>query len=144
MISMPRKLLADRELKESMNKFKAKLYAEFESNCFKIFGVPGARVREILTFPGEDLFEMYEEAWNYGGAVFMRQTMAFTILSLEAIYHETEIGRDLTIEERAGRFESFDIGMDTITIEAWHKTRVAQLEAKGFYQDAKKPVKSRQ
>ena len=120
-----------------MDKFKRKLYAEFESNCFKIFGVPGARVREVLSERGDDLFEMYEEAWNYGGAVFMRQTMAFTILSLEAVYHETEIGRELTVEERNDRFESFDIGMSADTIDAWLDMRLAQLDAKGFYDDAK-------
>ena len=107
-----------------------KLYAEFESNCFKIFGVPGARVREVLSERGDDLFDMYEEAWDYGGAVFMRQTMAFTILSLEAIYHETEIGRELTVEERNDRFESFNIGMNADTIDAWQEMRVAQLNSK--------------
>ena len=125
-----------------MDKFKRRLYAEFESNCFKIFGVPGARVREVLSERGDDLFKMYEEAWDYGGAVFMRQTMAFTILSLEAVYHETEIGRELTVEERNDRFDSFDIGMNADTIDAWHEMRVAQLDAKGFYDDAKKYIKA--
>lgn len=111
-----------------IDKFKAKLYAEFERNCFHIFGVPGARVREVLSDRGNDLFQMYEEAWEYGGAVYMRQTMAFTILSLEAVYHETEIGRELTEEERNQRFENFDIGMDGHTIDAWQKTRAAQLD----------------
>ena len=63
-----------------MDKFKRKLYAEFESNCFKIFGVPGARVREVLSERGDDLFEMYEAAWNYGGAVFMRHQMSHHVL----------------------------------------------------------------
>ena len=90
-----------------MDKFKRKLYAEFESNCFKIFGVPGARAREVLSERGDDLFEMYEEASDYGGAVFMRQTMAMTILTLEAVYHETEIGRSLTDRERVERYEIF-------------------------------------
>ena len=125
-----------------MDKFKRKLYAEFESNCFKIFGVPGARVREVLSDRGEDLFEMYEEAWGYGGAVFMRQTMAMTILTLEAVYHETEIGRSLTDSERVERYESFDIGMDVDTMNAWQDMRVAQLDAKGFYDDAKKYIKA--
>ncbi len=125
-----------------MNKFKRKLYAEFESNCFKIFGVPGARVREVLSERGDNLFEKYEEAWVYGGALFMRQTMAFTILSLEAVYHETEIGRELTEEERNDRFESFDIGMNADTINAWQEPRAAQLDAKGFRYDAKKYIKA--
>ena len=43
-----------------MDKFKRKLYAEFESNCFKIFGVPGARVHEVLSERGDDLFGMYD------------------------------------------------------------------------------------
>ena len=121
-----------------MDKFKRKLYAEFESNCFKIFGVPGARVREVLSERGDDLFEMYEEAWDYGGAVFMRQTMSFTILTLEAVYYETEIGRPLTDDERVERYESFDIGMDVDTMNAWQEMRVAQLDAKGFYEGDKK------
>ena len=115
-----------------MDKFKAKLYAEFERNCFHIFGVPGARVREVLSDREDDLFQMYQEAWEYGGAVYMRQTMAFTILSLEAVYHETEIGRELTEEERNQRFESFDIGMDGHTIDAWQTTRVAQLDGQRY------------
>jgi len=125
-----------------MDKFKAKLYAEFESNCFKVFGLPGARVREILTFPGEDLFQMYEEAWDFGGAVYMRQTMSFTILTLEAVYYETEIGRSLTDDERVERYERFDIGMDVDAMNAWQEMRVAQLDAKGFYDDAKKYIKA--
>ena len=124
-----------------MDKFKSKLYAEFESNCFKIFGVPGARVREVLSERGDDLFEMYEEAWDYGGALFMRQTMALTILSLEAVYHETEIGRDLTVEERDDRFESFDTAMNVVTIDAWREMLVAQLDAKGFHNGDKKFVR---
>ena len=124
-----------------MDKFKRKLYAEFESNCFKIFGVPGARVREVLSERGDDLFEMYEEAWDYGGAVFMRQTMAFTILSLEAIYHETEIGRELTVEERNDRFESFDTAMNVVTIDAGREMLVAQFDAKGFQNGDKKFVR---
>ena len=124
-----------------MDKFKRKLYAEFESNCFKVFGLPGARVREILTFPGEDLFQMYEEAWDFGGAVYMRQTMSFTILTLEAVYYETEIGRSLTDRERVERYESFDIGMDVDTMNAWQEMRVAQLDATGLYDHTTKYVK---
>lgn len=52
-----------------MDKFKHKLNAEFEGNCLKIFCVSGARVREVLSERGKDLFEMYEEACDYGMAV---------------------------------------------------------------------------
>lgn len=85
---------------------------------------------------------MYEEAWDFGGAVYMRQTMSFTILTLEAVYYETEIGRSLTDRERVERYESFDIGMDVDTMNAWQEMRVAQLDAKGFHDDAKKYIKA--
>lgn len=81
---------------------------------------------------------MYEEAWDFGGAVYMRQTMSFTILTLEAVYYETEIGRSLTDDERVERYGSFDIGMDVDNMNAWQEMRVDQLDAKGFYDDAKK------
>jgi hypothetical protein len=124
-----------------VNKFKANLYAEFERNCFHIFGLPGARIREILSVP-DDLYEMYEEAWDFGGARFMRQTMAFTILTLEKIYYEDEIGRLLSDEETAERFESFNIGMDAEGIDEWNEKRVKQLDAKGHYDDAKKYIRT--
>ena len=56
--------------------------------------------------------------------------MAMTILTLEAVYHETEIGRSLTDSERVERYESFDIGMDVNTMNKWQEMRVAQLDAK--------------
>ena len=120
------------------NRFKAKLYAEFERNCFDIFGMPGARIREILSNCGEDLFEMYEEAWDFGGAVFMRQTMAMTVLTLEAVYYETEIGKQLSDEERVERYESFDIGLDAKSMRDWRKKRIAQLDEKGFYDNERR------
>jgi hypothetical protein len=84
---------------------------------------------------------MYEEAWDFGGAVYIRQTMPFAILTLEAVYYETKIGRSLTDRERVERYESFDIGMDVDTMNARQEMRVAQLVAKGFYDDAKKYIK---
>ena len=38
-----------------LNPFKKNLYAEFESNSFKLMGVPSSRVREVLGERGHDL-----------------------------------------------------------------------------------------
>ena len=38
-----------------MNQFKEKLYEEFEANSFKLLGVPGNRVREVLSDKGEEI-----------------------------------------------------------------------------------------
>ena len=58
-----------------MNQFKEKLYEEFESNSYKLMGVPGNRVREVLAKYGEDIDAEFEAAWDFGGAAFMRQCM---------------------------------------------------------------------
>ena len=56
-----------------MNQFKEKLYEEFEANSYKLLGIPGNRVREMLAKYGEDTDAKFEAAWDFGGAVFMRQ-----------------------------------------------------------------------
>ena len=110
-----------------MNKFKAKLYNEYEANCNSIFGVSGERVREVLSERGNDLFELYEEAWSYGGARFMRLTMAYTILTLEVIYHQEREGVSLSDEQRHSRYASFKIGLDEESINEWQNMRAEQL-----------------
>ena len=83
-----------------MNQFKAKLYEEFEDNAFKLMGVSGDRVREVLGNRGEDIDADFEAAWSFGGAPFMRQTMSMVLATLELVYHESDIGRQLTDEEQ--------------------------------------------
>ncbi len=59
--------------------------------------------------------------------------MAITILTRDAVYHETETGRSLTDDKRVERYEGFDIGMSVDTTNAWQEMRVAHLDANGFY-----------
>ena len=84
-----------------LNKFKTKLYDEFEDNCFKVLGVPSSRVREVFSQHNDDIDAEFEAAWKFGGAAFMRQTMSMKLVTLEMVYYETEIGRQLTQEEQA-------------------------------------------
>jgi len=116
-----------------MNPFNQNLYAEFESNCFKLLGVPSSRVREVFADRDTDINAKFEAAWNFGGAPFMRQEMSMTIAILELVYHETEIDRQLTDEERTERYASWNIGLDADTIEEYYSTKeklkeVAQKE----------------
>ena len=112
-----------------MNQFKAKLYEEFEGNAFKLMGVSGDRVREVLANRGEDIDADFEAAWSFGGAPFMRQTMSMVLATLELVYHESAVGRRLADEEQLSRFESHDIGLDREAIDAWRKTTQAQSDA---------------
>ena len=112
-----------------MNQFKTKLYEEFEDNAFKLMGVSGDRVREVLGNRGEDIDADFEAAWSFGGAPFMRQTMSMVLATLELVYHESDIGRQLTDEEQLSRFESHDIGLDRKAIDVWRQTTQAQSEA---------------
>ena len=113
-----------------MNQFKEKLYKEFEDHSFKLMGVPGNRVREVLAKRGEDIDARFEAAWDFGGAPFMRQTMSMALAILELVYHESEIGKQLTEDEQSERFESHDIGLDKEARDAWKKMSVEQVEAR--------------
>jgi hypothetical protein len=113
-----------------MNQFKEKLYAEFEANAYKLMGVPGNRVREVLAERGEDIDAKFEAAWDFGGATFMRQTMSMTLAILELVYHESEIDQQLTDDEQAERFEGHGIGLDKEAVADWQQTSIAQFEAR--------------
>ena len=112
-----------------MNPFKRNLYAEFESNCFKLLGVPSSRVREVFADRDTDINAKFEAAWNFGGAPFMRQEMSMTIAILELVYHETKIDRKLTDQERTERYVSWDIGLDAKTVDEYylHKEKQKQV-----------------
>jgi hypothetical protein len=75
------------------NRFKQNIYDEFDANCYKVFGVSGTRVHEVLSERGDDLYEVFEQAFDHGGAAFMRLKMLMSIARLEMVYYETKIGR---------------------------------------------------
>jgi len=112
-----------------MNQFKEKLYEEFEANSYKLMGVPGNRVREVLAKYGEDIDAEFEDAWNFGGARFMRQCMSLTLCRLEQIYHERGLGRHLTQDEADERYTAWDIGLDNQTIDEYYLKKREQDEA---------------
>ena len=114
-----------------MNEFRKKLYEEFEANCLHVLGVPLQRVREVLGQRGENIDEKFDAALQFGGAKHMRQTMSMTLAALEVVYHEREIGKELTEPERLGRFESWGIGLTPEIVDAWTDKCVAQLESEG-------------
>ena len=62
-----------------MGPFKEKLYEELEANSYKLLGVPGNRVREVLSDKGEDIDAEFEAAWDFGGG------------SLHAAMHELDV-----------------------------------------------------
>jgi hypothetical protein len=111
-----------------MNQFKEKLYEEFEANSYKLMGVPGNRVREVLAKYGEDIDAEFEAAWNFGGAAFMRQCMSLTLCRLEQIYHERDLGRHLTQDEADERYTAWDIGLDANTIGEYYLKKQEQDE----------------
>ena len=111
-----------------MSQFKEKLYEEFEANSYKLMGVPGKRVREVLAKYGEDIDAEFEAAWDFGGAAFMRQCMSLTLCRLEQIYHERDLGRHLTQDEADERYTAWDIGLNTQTINEYHLTKEKQEE----------------
>ena len=104
----------------NLDPFKEKLYEEFEANSYKLLGVPGNRVREVLSDKGEDIDAEFEAAWDFGGAAFMRQCMSLTLCRLEQIYNERDLGRHLTQDEADERYTGWDIGLDTQTIDEYY------------------------
>ena len=104
----------------TLDPFKEKLYEEFEANSYKLLGVPGNRVREVLSDKGEDIDAEFEAAWDFGGAAFMRQCMSLTLCRLEQIYHERDLGRHLTQDEADERYTAWDIGLDAQTIDEYY------------------------
>ena len=108
--------------------FKEKLYKEFEANSYKLLGVPGNRVREVLSDKGEDIDAEFEAAGNFGGAAFMRQCMSLTLCRLEQIYHERDLGRHLTQDEADERYAAWDIGLDNQTIDDYYLKKQEQDE----------------
>ena len=59
----------------------------------------------------------------------MRQEMSMTLATLELVYHETEIGRELTGQEQTHRYASWNIGLDAKTIDDYYLNKQKQSEA---------------
>ena len=112
-----------------MNRFKKRLYDEFEQHAYKVLGVSGDRVREVLGERGHDIDADFEAAYEFAGAAFMRQKMSHILCSLELVYYETEIGRQLTEDERLERYTNWDIGLNMETLNAYYYTAISQQEA---------------
>ena len=110
------------------NRFKQNLYDEFDANCYKVFGVSGTRVHEVLSERGDDLYEVFEQAFDHGGAAFMRLKMLMSIATLETVYYETKIGKELSEDEMDERFESLGIGLNADTIAEYANWYHSQLE----------------
>ena len=68
-----------------MDPFKRDLYAEFESNCFKLLGVPSSRVREVFADRKTDINAKFEAAWDFGGAPFGRFSKTKDLIPLLVI-----------------------------------------------------------
>ena len=66
---------------------------------------------------------------KFAGAAFMRQKMSHILCSLELVYYETEIGRQLTEDERLERYTNWDIGLNMETLNAYYYTAISQQEA---------------
>ena len=112
-----------------MDPFKEKLYEEFKANSHKLLGVPGNRVREVLSDKDEDIDAEFEAAWDFGGAAVMRQCMSLTLCRLEQIYRERDLGRHLTQDEADERYTAWDIGLDTRSIDEYFAKKREQDEA---------------
>ena len=111
-----------------MNPFKKRVYDEFEANCQHVLGVSGDRVREVLLERGHDIFQEFEAAHAFAGPTFMRQSMSWRLCMLEQVYHETEIGRELTDDEQLERFTNWGIGVNEETLNAYYSTCGRQQE----------------
>ena len=112
-----------------MNPFKKRLYDEFEDHAYEVLGVSGDRVREVLGERGHDIDADFEAAYEFAGAAFMRQKMSHILCSLELVYYETEIGRQLSEDERLERYTNWDIGLNMETLNAYYYTAISQQEA---------------
>lgn len=116
------------------NRFKQNLYDEFDANCYKVFGVSGTRVHEVLSERGDDLYEVFEQAFDHGGVAFMRLRMLMSIAQLETVYYETKIGRELSEEEMDKRFEGLGIGLNADTIAEyanWYHSQLDDVDCQG-------------
>ena len=124
-----------------MDLFKKRLYDEFEQHAYKVLCVSGDRVREVLGERGHDIDADFEAAYKFAGAAFMRQKMSHILCSLELVYYEAEIGRQLTEDERLERYTNWDIGLNIETLNAYYYTCITQQELAEQNSETKKERK---
>ena len=124
-----------------MDPFKKRIYDEFEDHAYKVLGVSGDRVREVLGERGHDIDADFEAAYKFAGAAFMRQKMSHILCSLELVYYEAEIGRQLTEDERLERYTNWDIGLNIETLNAYYYTCITQQELAEQNSETKKERK---
>ena len=74
-------------------------------------------------------------------AQVMRQEMSYVLCSLEQVYHEIEIGRELTKDERLARYAGWNIGLNEQTLSAYYNTYGRQQEAEEQKSGTKKEKK---
>jgi hypothetical protein len=99
-----------------------------------VFGVSGTRVHEVLSERGDDLYEVFVQAFDHGGTAFMRLRMLMSIAQLETVYYETKIGRELSEEEMDKRFEGLGIGLNAYTIAEyanWYHSQLEDVDCQG-------------
>ena len=75
-----------------------------EEHAYQVLGVSGDSVREVLVERGHDIDADFEATYEFTGAAFMRQKMSHILCSLELVYYETEIGRQLKEDESLERY----------------------------------------
>ena len=100
--------------------FKKRVDNEFEAICQHVLGVSIDIGREILLERGHDIFHEFEAAYEFAGAAFMRQSISFRLCMLEQVYHETEIGREPTDDEKLERYTNWNIGLNSQTINDYY------------------------
>ena len=108
-----------------MDPFKKRLYDEFEDHAYKVLGVSGDRVREVLGERGHDIDADFEAAYEFAGAAFMRQKMSHILCSLELVYYQTKNGWQLIEDERLERYTNRDIGFKMKTLNACYYTTIS-------------------
>jgi len=65
------------------NHFKQNLYDDFDANCYNVVGVSGTRVHEVLSERGDDLYDLFEAAFEYCDWAFIRLRILMSIARLE-------------------------------------------------------------
>ena len=86
---------------------------------------------------GHDIDADFEAAYGFAGVAFIRQKMSHILCSLELVYHETKIGRQLSEDERFERYKNWDIGLNMETLNAYYYTAISQQEATEQKSEAK-------
>ena len=66
----------------------------------------------------QNQIEDFTAAYESSEAAFMRQSMSWRLCTLEQVYHETKIGRELTDDEQLERSANWDVGLNVEILDA--------------------------